>query len=97
MLSNIITWLNSRFPPLPLWRMALVALAFVVSSLTSLDFLEKGTGPLLSLFPFLLLLVVWRPIPKGKRTSRWLFVLLWGGPMAFIAYHWVCRHLFSLL
>jgi len=97
MLSNIITWLNSRFPPFPLWRMALVALAFVVSSLTSLDFLEKGAGPLLSLFPFLLLLVVWRPIPAGKRMSWWLFVVLWGGPMAFIAYHWARRHLLSLL
>ena len=69
---NIV--LNYLIQPLPRWHVQLVRVAAVVSFCCALVMLSQGAGRG-SIAPFLLLLLVSRPLPS---TGRWKFALATG-------------------
>jgi hypothetical protein len=74
----MIAWLNSLFPPLPKWHLALLFIVALLMALVSYIFLIHGETALISVLPGLvLLLLVWRPVPMrtGDRVQWWLAVI----------------------
>lgn len=87
--------LNSLFPRLPRWQLALLVYAFVVSAAECLIIVAGGGTFAGSLAPLLFLATVWLPIPERGfyKFVWWTYVVGLGYMITLTVYWWLCVHL----